>query len=71
MGILLPRLNILACCSARDGSELIGGLLEEALPDHSVLPQEESSLTLLGKCSSSCGIPDALESFTLNPYLMT
>ena len=70
MGILLPRLNILACCSARDGSELIGGLLEEALPDHTILPQE-SSLTLLGKCSSSFGVPDALESFTLNPYLMT
>lgn len=70
VGILLPRPNILACCSACRGSELVGGLLEEALPDHTIFLQE-SSLALLAKCSSSYGIPDAVEGFTLNPYLMT
>lgn len=70
-GHLVAETKYPCCCSACGGSELIGGLLEEALPDHTIFPQEESSLALLAKCSSSYGIPDAVEGFTLNPYLMT
>lgn len=70
-GHLVAETKYPCCCSACGGSELVGGLLEEALPDHTIFPQEESSLALLAKCSSSYGIPDAVEGFTLNPYLMT
>lgn len=58
------------CCSACEGSGFVGGLLGEALPNHAIFSQEDSPLAPLAKRDSSREIPDALESFTLNPYLM-
>lgn len=57
------------CCSARGGSGLVGDLLEEALPNLTIFLQEDSFLAPLAKRNSSHEIPDAVESFTLNPYL--
>lgn len=71
MSILLPRLSILAVVLLVVVQNWLEACWKKPCLNHTVFPQEESSLARLAKFSISWGIPNVFESFALNPYLMT
>lgn len=71
MRILLPRLSILAVVLLVVAQNWLEASWKEPCLNHTVFPQEESSLALLSKFSISWGIPNVFEGFALDPCLMT
>lgn len=68
MSILLPRLSILAVVLLVVVQNWLEACWKEPCLNHTVSPEEESSLALLAKFSISWGITNVL---ALNPCLMT
>lgn len=72
MRILLPRLSILAVALLFVVAQnWLEACWKEPCLNHTVFPQEESSLALLSKFSISWGTLNVFEGFALDPYLMT
>lgn len=74
MNILLPRLSILAVVLLVVVQNWLETCWKKPCLNHTVFPEEESfrvTLALLAKFSISWGIINILESFALNPCLMT
>lgn len=71
MSILLPRLSILAVVLLVVVQNWLEACWKKPCLNHTVFPQEESSLALLAKFTISWEIPNVFESFAFDLCLMT